>query len=108
MKRRILACVDYLKSDCTSSLPDSVREMIDLNSEPKNLSAGFLSEVDQLLDRHLYLFEKFKSEEENIFTEIDSLRRRLDLPPFDLPEKTLTCPSERIKMVTFLFTLYVL
>ncbi|KAM7537197.1 hypothetical protein Aperf_G00000078594 [Anoplocephala perfoliata] len=97
MKRRILSCIDYLKSDCTLSPPESVREIIESNSEPKNLSAEFMSEVGHSLDQHLYLFEKFKSEEEEIFTEIGSLLRRLDLPPFDLPEKTSKCPSERIK-----------
>ncbi|VUZ51583.1 unnamed protein product [Hymenolepis diminuta] len=98
MKQSILSCIDYLKSNNIVTFSESVGEVIQTDAEPKTLSEAFLSEVDQLMDQYLYHYEKLKNEEENVFAEIESLSRRLDLPSFEVPEKSAKSPSERIKL----------
>lgn len=103
MRQSILSCIDYLKSDNIVTFSESVSEVIQTDVEPKTLSEAFLSEIDQLMDQYLYHYDKLKNEEENVFAEIESLSRRLDLPSFEVPEKSAKSPSERIKLVC-LFT----
>nr|CDS30358.1 protein regulator of cytokinesis 1 [Hymenolepis microstoma] len=98
MKQRILYFIDYLKSDNTIICSGPVSEVIQADAEPEVLSETLLSKVDHLMDQYLYQYETIKSEEENVFAEIESLTRRLDLPSFELPAKSTKSPSERIEL----------
>lgn len=100
MKKRILSCMAYLKSDSAVEISESLNEVLQYDAEPKSLSSAFLIEVDHLMDQYLYQYEKLKNEEDNIFSEIESLTRRLNSPPFELSDKSIMSPSERIKLVS--------
>ncbi|CDS39834.1 protein regulator of cytokinesis 1 [Echinococcus multilocularis] len=97
MKHRIISCIDYLKSDCNLMIPESVKEVISAEVEPSDLSEAYLQELDGIQDQYMDLFHKFKSEEEDLFENIESLRKRLNLSPFTLPKEHSLCPSKRIK-----------
>ncbi|VDM34212.1 unnamed protein product, partial [Hydatigera taeniaeformis] len=96
MRQRILSCIDYLKSDCNLTLPEPISGIVTMNVEPLDLSEAFLEEMDRTQDLYMDLFHKFKSEEDELFENIDSLRKRLGLPPFTLPKEHSKCPSRRI------------
>lgn len=70
-----------------------------MDVEPSDLSEAFLLELDKIQDHYMDLFHKFKSEEEDLLENIESLRKRLNLSPFILPEEHSVCPSRRIKYV---------
>ncbi|VDK37501.1 unnamed protein product [Taenia asiatica] len=100
VKQRILSCIDYLKSDCKLTLPESVSRIIIMDFEPSDLSEAFLLELDRIQDQYMDLFHKFKSEEEALLMNIESLRKRLNLSPFILSEENSVYPSKRIKYLS--------
>ncbi|VDD79591.1 unnamed protein product [Mesocestoides corti] len=97
MRQRILSCLDYLGTDCNLEMPQSVHQAIYMESKPSNLSECILLEVDKVQDKYMDLFHKFKSEEEDLLEKIESLRNRLAMSPYSIPEKHSTVPSQRIK-----------
>lgn len=76
-----------------------MQELMTTGNEIANLSEDYLREIDSIQDQYMDLVDKFRTEENDLFENIGSLRKRLDLPPFVIPNEQSLCPSKRIKYV---------
>lgn len=100
MRERILSCVKYLGSDNTIKLVEPVYSAVHLQSKPTCLTTKFLREVDDAQDAVLDLFHQYKSKEEVLLEGIESLRNRLGMSPYSIPEDNSSVPSLRLEYVS--------